>query len=68
MAGTRKSANAKCDRIRKSEFTDTHFENGEPEAQRTAALMEQVLETEPADMVIFTGDVLGPTCHHPREA
>lgn len=50
------------------QFTDTHFENSEPENQRTAALMEQVLETEPADMVIFTGDVPGPTCHHPREA
>lgn len=41
------------------QFTDTHFENGEPEDIRTSALMDRILDTEQPDLVIFTGDVLG---------
>ncbi len=44
------------------QFTDTHFESGEPEDLRTAALLERVLELEHPDLVLFTGDVLGPGC------
>ncbi|OQX10227.1 MAG: hypothetical protein BWK76_20980 [Desulfobulbaceae bacterium A2] len=50
------------------QFTDTHFENGEPEDLRTAALLERVLATETADLVLFTGDVLGPGCRDARAA
>ena len=41
------------------QFTDTHFGNGEVEDDRTAALMERVLDLEQPDLVVFTGDVLG---------
>ncbi len=41
------------------QFTDTHFGNGEAEDDRTAALMERVLDLEQPDLVVFTGDVLG---------
>jgi len=44
------------------QFTDTHFENGEPEDLRTTALLEAVLTAEQPDLAIFTGDVLGPGC------
>ena len=41
------------------QFTDTHFGNGEAEDDRTAALMERVLDLEQPDLVVFTGDVIG---------
>ncbi|OQX15905.1 MAG: hypothetical protein BWK76_12300 [Desulfobulbaceae bacterium A2] len=50
------------------QFTDTHFENGEPEDLRTAGLMERVLALEHPDLALFTGDVLGPGCRDARPA
>jgi predicted phosphodiesterase len=45
------------------QFTDTHFLNGEPEDLRTMALMNQTLDLEQPDLVVFTGDVLSPKAH-----
>ncbi|MWV47391.1 metallophosphoesterase [Paenibacillus sp. HJL G12] len=40
------------------QFTDLHWKNGEPEDDRTRALMERTLDAEKPDMVVFTGDVI----------
>ncbi|MCJ8014552.1 metallophosphoesterase family protein [Paenibacillus sp. KQZ6P-2] len=40
------------------QFTDLHWKNGEPEDDRTRALMELTLDAEKPDMVVFTGDVI----------
>lgn len=51
------------------QFTDTHWNNGEPADERTHALMELVLETEQPDLVIHTGDVIeGSGARDPAEA
>jgi hypothetical protein len=41
------------------QFTDTHFETGGENDQRTAALMGMVLDMEQPDLVVLTGDVIG---------
>lgn len=41
-----------------AQFTDVHWKNGEAEDLRSRALMEQVLEAEQPDLVVFTGDVV----------
>lgn len=42
------------------QFTDLHWKDGGASDARTAALMEAVLESEPAiDLVVMTGDILG---------
>jgi len=40
------------------QFTDVHWQNGDPKDQRTRRLMEQVLEAEEPDLVVFTGDMI----------
>ena len=51
------------------QFTDLHWQNGEPADQRTAALMAQVLDSERPDLVVLTGDVIqGAQCHDPAAA
>ncbi|WP_276353118.1 metallophosphoesterase family protein [Cohnella caldifontis] len=51
------------------QFTDLHWQNGEPEDLRTRELMERVLEAERPDFVVFTGDLIyGGGCADPRES
>ena len=51
------------------QFTDTHWNNGEPADERTRALMEQVLEAEQPDLVLHTGDVIeGRGARDPAQA
>lgn len=40
------------------QFTDTHFKNGEPADDQTAALMAAVLDAEQPDLVVYTGDMV----------
>jgi 3',5'-cyclic AMP phosphodiesterase CpdA len=40
------------------QFTDLHWQNGEPADLRTRALMEQVLQEEKPDLIVFTGDII----------
>ncbi|RAP74960.1 metallophosphoesterase family protein [Paenibacillus montanisoli] len=40
------------------QFTDLHWQNGEPDDVLTRLLMERVLEQASPDLVIFTGDVI----------
>lgn len=59
-----------------TQFTDLHWENGEDEDQQTRRLMEEVLDAEHPDLVVFTGDVIytgygasgEPVCKHPHQA
>src|SRR5688572_3509865 len=49
-----------------AQFTDLHWNNGEPEDLRTRALMEAVLAAEQPDLAVLTGDVLeGKRCRNP---
>jgi hypothetical protein len=41
------------------QLTDIHWHNGEPEDQRSRALIERVLDAERPDLVALTGDVVG---------
>jgi 3',5'-cyclic AMP phosphodiesterase CpdA len=51
------------------QFTDLHWQNGEPEDMRTRGLMERILETEQPDFVVFTGDLIyGGGCTDPCES
>lgn len=40
------------------QFTDTHWNNGEPADEQTRALMERVLDAEQPDLVLLTGDLI----------
>ncbi|QHT63757.1 metallophosphoesterase family protein [Paenibacillus lycopersici] len=40
------------------QFTDLHWQNGEPDDLLTRKLMEQVLDAEAPDLVLITGDVI----------
>lgn len=40
------------------QFTDTHWNNGEPADEQTRALMARVLDLEQPDLVFLTGDVI----------
>src|SRR5205823_2251021 len=52
-----------------AQFTDLHWHNGEPDDQRTRALMEQVLDLEQPDLAVLTGDVLeGRRARDPAES
>lgn len=59
-----------------TQFTDLHWENGEDEDQQTRLLMEEVLDAEHPDLVVFTGDIIytgygasgEPVCKHPHQA
>jgi hypothetical protein len=57
-----------------TQFTDLHWENGGDEDQQTRRLMEEVLDSERPDLVVFTGDVIytgasgEPVCKHPHQA
>ena len=51
------------------QFTDLHWQNGDPADRRTAALMAQTLDGERPDLVVLTGDVIdGANCHDPAAA
>ena len=51
------------------QFTDLHWQNGDPADWQTAALMAQVLDAEQPDLVVLTGDVIdGANCHDPAAA
>lgn len=51
------------------QFTDLHWDNGEPADQRTARLMEAVMEQEQPDLVFLTGDIIeSEYCHNPRQS
>ncbi|MCL6548855.1 MAG: metallophosphoesterase family protein [Alicyclobacillus sp.] len=41
-----------------TQFTDIHWQDGGEADQRSRALMEQVLDAEHPDLVVFTGDVV----------
>ena len=40
------------------QFTDIHWHNGETPDKQSAALMTQIMETESADLIVLTGDIL----------
>ena len=40
------------------QFTDIHWENGEPPDQQSAALMTQIAAAESPDLIVLTGDIL----------
>ncbi|QTD40994.1 metallophosphoesterase family protein [Sporosarcina sp. Te-1] len=51
------------------QFTDLHWQNGEPEDLRTAELMHNIVNTEQPDLIVFTGDVIySPNCADPSVA
>lgn len=51
------------------QFTDVHWQNGEPFDQQSRALMAGVLDQEQPDLVLFTGDLIeGDKCRDPRES
>ncbi|QHW31282.1 metallophosphoesterase family protein [Paenibacillus rhizovicinus] len=51
------------------QFTDLHWQNGEPDDLQTRGLMEQVLDAESPDLVLFTGDVIySQNCTDPRQS
>ncbi|MBW5447983.1 metallophosphoesterase [Cohnella sp. CFH 77786] len=51
------------------QFTDLHWQNGEPKDLRTRDLMEKVLRAEKPDLIVFTGDILySPNCKDPRRS
>ncbi|UKS25271.1 metallophosphoesterase family protein [Paenibacillus sp. HWE-109] len=59
-----------------TQFTDIHWKDGGTEDQLTKRLMEDVLDTERPDLVVFTGDVIytgyvtpgEPLCEQPLQA
>ncbi|BBH22226.1 phosphohydrolase [Paenibacillus baekrokdamisoli] len=52
-----------------AQFTDLHWQNGESEDLRTAALIQQVIDAESPDLVVFTGDVIySDGCTDPRQS
>ncbi|NBD23970.1 metallophosphoesterase [Paenibacillus sp. T1] len=51
------------------QFTDLHWQNGEPGDILTRMLMERVLDAESPDLVVFTGDVIySKDCVDPRQS
>jgi hypothetical protein len=51
------------------QFTDLHWQNGEPEDLQTYSLMKLILQLESPDLVIFTGDVIySEECEDPFDA
>ncbi|OCT11357.1 metallophosphoesterase [Paenibacillus pectinilyticus] len=55
-----------------TQFTDLHWIDGRTEDQQTLRLMEEVLDAEQPDLVVFTGDIIytGPVAdgeHHCEE-
>ncbi|SFJ51772.1 3',5'-cyclic AMP phosphodiesterase CpdA [Paenibacillus sp. UNC496MF] len=51
------------------QFTDLHWQNGEPDDMLTRMLMERVLDAESPDLVVFTGDVIySKDCVDPRQS
>lgn len=51
------------------QFTDVHWQNGEPEDLKSQELMKRVLEAERPDLVVFTGDqIRGEYCQDPFES
>lgn len=51
------------------QFTDVHWQNGEPKDLKTLELMERILDWEAPDFVIFTGDqIRGEYCREPLES
>ncbi|WP_346010278.1 metallophosphoesterase family protein [Paenibacillus sp. SYP-B3998] len=59
-----------------TQFTDIHWKNGGEEDQLSLRLMEEVLDAEQPDLVVFTGDVIytgyvtpgEPICEKPLQA
>ncbi|WNQ11421.1 metallophosphoesterase family protein [Paenibacillus aurantius] len=59
-----------------AQFTDLHWKDGGKEDQQTRRLMEEVLDAEKPDLVVFTGDVIytgyvtpgHPVCEEPLQA
>lgn len=48
------------------QFTDIHWNQGEPADLRSRALMEQVVAAERPDLIVYTGDVIdGSKCKDP---
>ncbi|WP_276355561.1 metallophosphoesterase family protein [Cohnella caldifontis] len=51
------------------QFTDLHWQNGEPKDLRTRDLMERILEAEQPDLIVFTGDLIyAPNCRDPKRS
>lgn len=58
------------------QFTDVHWQGGEEKDRQTRLVMEQVLDAEKPDFVMFTGDTIyacrnkegRPTCEDPRRS
>ncbi|MDE0317022.1 MAG: metallophosphoesterase family protein [Candidatus Poribacteria bacterium] len=51
------------------QFTDIHWQNGEPVDQQSAALMESVAQAEAPDLIVLTGDILsGGGCDDAAES
>ncbi|MCR8629666.1 metallophosphoesterase family protein [Paenibacillus radicis (ex Xue et al. 2023)] len=51
------------------QFTDLHWKNGEEPDQRTAKLMQTVLDLEQPDLVFFTGDTIeSEHCRNPKQS
>lgn len=40
------------------QFTDIHWQNGEPPDQQSAALMKSITKAEMPDLIVLTGDIL----------
>jgi hypothetical protein len=40
------------------QFTDIHYQQGTPSADRTIGLMRQLIKAEKPDMIVFTGDIV----------
>jgi hypothetical protein len=40
------------------QFTDIHYKQGTPSADRTIGLMRQLIKAEKPDMIVFTGDIV----------
>lgn len=45
-------------RFRIVQFTDIHWQNGEPVDQKSAVLMKNIVQSEVPDLVVLTGDIL----------
>lgn len=51
------------------QFTDLHWQNGEPADIKTRVCMENVLEAERPDLVVISGDLIGgDECRDPAAA
>ncbi|TJY42187.1 metallophosphoesterase [Cohnella pontilimi] len=51
------------------QFSDLHWQNGEPADHKTRDLMKRILEQEQPDLIVFTGDIIfSPKAADPRKA